>query len=181
MAEEIARSIPAPRSHTPPADPEGNARATTPEPEGSKSAHWFTLHSLTRPGHWIFTPAIQGVLCQKNIPFYIRDTANKLLQRATGQAVPVVQYNSPPPEGEVILNIVKCGRSKQVSVHPRHLVPWEPVVSGEVVVIKGTMLGAMGVASIKSANQWTVTFSVDNDSRDYVFEENNLAALDTRR
>ena len=66
-------------------------------------------------------------------------------------------------------------------VHPRHLVPWEPVVGGEVVVIKGTMLGATGVASIKRANQWTVTFSVDNDSRDYVFEENNLAALDTRR
>ena len=41
-AEEIARSIPAARSHTPLADPESNPRAATPEPEGSKSVHLFT-------------------------------------------------------------------------------------------------------------------------------------------
>jgi hypothetical protein len=69
-----------------------------------------------------------------------------------------------------------------VSVHPRHLVPWEPVVGGEVVVTKkGLIFGAMGVASIKTANQWVVTLSVDNDAKDYVFEENELAALEARR
>ena len=140
---------------------------------------------LTRPGHWVFAPEIQSVLYQKNIPFHIRNTdstADKSLQRTTGQAVPVVQYNSPPPDSKVILNVIKRGHSKQVSVHPRHLVPWEPVVGGEVVVTKkGLIFGAMGVASIKTANQWVVTLSIDNDAKDYIFEENELTALEARR
>ena len=186
--EEIARSIPAARSHTPPADPESNPRAATPEPEGSKSTIHFTLQSLTHLGHWVFTPAIQGLLYRKTIPFYIRDThesADRSLQqyeKATGRTIPEPRYNSPPKEGEVILNVVKRGRSKQISVHPRHLVPWEPVVGGEVVVIKkGSMFGVTGVVSIKTANQWVVTFSVDNDTKDYIFEENELAALEAGR
>ena len=94
-AEEIARSILVPQSRTPPADPEGNPWATTPKPKGSESAIHFILHSLTCPRHWIFTPAIQSVLYQKDIPFHIHvmeNMADKLLQRATGQAVPVVLY-----------------------------------------------------------------------------------------
>ena len=99
-----------------------------------------------------------------------------------GRVVPIVQYNSPPNKGKVILNVVKRGRSKQVSVHLRHLVPWEPVVGGQVVVIKkGSTFGATGVATIKTANQWVVNFKVDNNSRDYLFEENELAALEARR
>ena len=108
--------------------------------------------------------------------------ADKSLQRATGRAVPVVQYNSPPPDSEVILNVIKRGHSKQVSVHPRHFIPWELVVGGEVVVTKkGLIFGAMGVASIKMANQWVVTLSIDNDAKDYIFEENELTALEARR
>ena len=121
---------------------------------------------------------------RKNVPFYIHNTdnmANKSLQRTTGWAVPVFQYNSPPPEGKVILNVIKHGRSKQVSVHPRHLVPWEPVVGGEVVMIKGSMLGATGMARTKTAYQWVVTFSVDKDLKDYIFKENKPAALEARQ
>ena len=107
---------------------------------------------------------------------------DKSLQHATGRAVPVVQYNSPPPDSEVILNVIKRGHSKQVSVHPRHFIPWELVVGGEVVVTKkGLIFGAMGVASIKMANQWVVTLSIDNDAKDYIFEENELTALEARR
>ena len=121
------------------------------------------------------------------MPFYIRDThksADKSLQvyeKATGRTIPAVHYNSPPNEGEVVLNVVKRGRSKQVSVHPRHLFPWEPVVGGEVVVIKGARLGATGMAKEKQGTKWVVTFNVDNDFRDFVFEENDLAALDASR
>ena len=49
------------------------------------------------------------------------------------------------------------------------------------MIKKGSMFGVMGVATIKTANQWVVTFNVDNDSRDYLFEENELAALKARR
>ena len=108
--------------------------------------------------------------------------ADRSLQRATGQVVPIVQYNSPPNKGKVILNIVKRGCSKQVSVHSRHLVPWELVVGGQAVVIKkGSTFRAMDVASIKTANQWVVTFSVDNVLKDYIFKENELVALEVRR
>ena len=92
-----------------------------------------------------------------------------------------MNYNSPPNEGEVILNVVKRGRSKQISVHPRHIFPWEPVVGGEVVVVKGAWLGTRGVAKNKQGNQWVVTFSVDNDVRDFVFEETDLAVLEASK
>ena len=46
---------------------------------------------------------------------------------------------------------------------------------------KGLIFGAMGVASIKMANQWVVTLSIDNDAKDYIFEENELTALEARR
>ena len=92
-----------------------------------------------------------------------------------------MNYNSPPNEGEVILIVVKRGRSKQKLVHPRHLFQWEPVVGGEVVVVKGAQLGARGVAKNKQGNQWVVTFSVDNDVRDFVFEETDLAVLEASK
>ena len=149
--EEIARRIPATRSHTPPPDPEVNP------------------------------------LYHKTIPFYIRNThesADRSLQqyeKATGRTIPEPRYNSPPNEGEVILKVVKRGHSKQISIHPRHLLPWEPVVGGEVVVVKGTQLGTTGVAKTKTGNQWVITFSVDNDRRDFVFEEADLAVLEVTR
>ena len=46
---------------------------------------------------------------------------------------------------------------------------------------KGSMFGAIGVAIIKTAKQWVVMFSVDNVSKDYIFEENELVALKARR
>ena len=133
-------------------------------------------------------PVIQGLLYHKTIPFYIRNThksADRSLQqyeKATGRTILELRYNLPPNKGKVILNVVKRGRSKQISVHPRHLVPWEPVVGGQVVVIKkGPTFGATGVATIKTANQWVVTLSVDNNAKDYIFEENELAALEAGR
>ena len=117
LAEEIARTTPGPQSHTPPADPKSNPQATTPEPEGSKSTIHFTLQSLTHLGHWVFTLAIQSLLYRKTIPFYIRDThksADRSLQqyeKATGRTIPELHPNSPPKEGEVILNVVKCSHS----------------------------------------------------------------------
>ena len=132
-------------------------------------------------------PAIQSVLYQKTIPFSIHNThmsANRLLQpykKATGWTIPAVRYDSPPNEGKVILNIIKHGCSKQVSVHPRHLFPWEPIVGGEVVVVKGAWFGITSVAKVKTGNNWIITFSVDNDTQDFVFEEKDLTALDATR
>ena len=111
-------------------------------------------------------------------------SSNRSLQtyeKATGRAIPVVNYNSPPNEGKVILNVVKHGRSKQISVHPRHLFPWEPVVDGEVVIVKGAWLGTRGIAKIKQGNQWVVTFSIDNDVRDFVFKEMDLTVLEASK
>ena len=67
---------------------------------------------------------------------------------------------------------------KELSLCPNHLVPWVLVVSGEVIIITGEWLGAVGVAKEKKDKQWVVTFTVDNESWDRTFEEKDLAALE---
>ena len=48
-------------------------------------------------------------------------------------------------------------------------------------MVKGTRLGARGVAKNKQGKQWVVTFSVDNDVRDFVFEETDLTVLEASK
>jgi hypothetical protein len=79
-----------------------------------------------------------------------------------------------------LVTVTRHSRSKELSVHPKHLVPWEPVVGGEVVVITGTCLGNVGIAKEKKDNTWIVTFTVNNDLWDWTIKEKDLAALDVR-
>jgi hypothetical protein len=85
-----------------------------------------------------------------------------------------------PKEGEVIVLAYKPYCNKQISVHPRFLVPWESVVRGQVVVIKGLLLGRMGVVKAKERARWVVTFSADNDSCDFRFRQSDLAYVEDR-
>jgi hypothetical protein len=108
-----------------------------------KNSH---VGELTHTGHWLFQPSIQRVMQYKTIPLYICNThklTDKSLQvyeKATGRPIPMVHCNSTPKPGKILLNVVKCACPKQISVHPRHLTPWEPVIGGEVVVIMGAWL-----------------------------------------
>lgn len=86
-----------------------------------------------------------------------------------------------PEEGEVALRVLTHFRPKQISVHPRFLVPWEPVVGDQVVIIKGLFLGTMGVAKAQEHARWVVTFSADNDSWDFRFEQSDLATIEDFR
>ena len=120
----------------------------------------------------------------KTIPFYLRDvheSSDTLLRsfaRCTGRTVPAHRRTLTPKDGEIILSVYKRPRSTQISVHPRFLVPWEPVENDEAVVIKGPLLGVTGVVKSKDGSKCMVAFQVDNDTLDYSIEESELASIE---
>ena len=84
-----------------------------------------------------------------------------------------------PKDGEVILSVFKCPRSKQVSIHPKFLTPWEPVRDGEVIVLNGPLFGTIGrVKEQREDGQWVVRFAIDNLQADYVFEGKDLTTVE---
>lgn len=100
---------------------------------------------------------IHGLMQWRPIPFYIHNTheaSDKMLQQyAMGRSVLLAQDYSTPTDSKIILDVVKNHHSNQISVHTQHLVPWEPVVGGEVIIIKGPFLGSIGVAREKKHNK----------------------------
>jgi hypothetical protein len=72
-----------------------------------------------------------------------------------------------PQAGEIILSVFKCPCRTQILVHLRFLFPWQPVVGDEVVVIKGPLIGTLGVVKAMEQVLCTVTFLLDNQSLDY--------------
>jgi hypothetical protein len=117
------------------------------------------------------------------IPFYIRPIDERSLDvyaKSVARTLILEQRHSNARDGEVLVTVTKRSRSKELSVHPKHLVPWEPVVGGDVIVIAGACLGNVGVAKEKKDKIWVVTFTVDDVSVDWTFEEKDLAGLDVR-
>ena len=135
----------------------------------------------------MFTTPIQSFMEWKRIKVYIQNTSqsnNKSLQKyeqSTGRTIPEQQRTLTPKEGEIILRVTVHGRERQISIHPRFLIPWEPVVGDGVVVIKGKWTGTSGVAKEqKGGSRWIVTFTLEEtgESRDYEFMEKDLAAIE---
>ena len=163
-------NIPSPRVRTPSPSPDSApVRELTPEPIGS---------------HWVFSDPIRD-LERRCVPFHIRgirDSSDESLHAYDGDpawTVPMDLCESSPREGEVIVNVVRRRRRKQISIHPRYLTPWVPVVGCEVVVVKGSsLLGVIGRTKERKGNNWVVTFVVDNDSRDLEIEEKDLATVE---
>lgn len=98
--------------------------------------------------------------------------------RSVARTVPLVQRNSEVREGEILVTVFKRSRPKIVSIHPRHLVPWEPALGGEVIVTNGDWAGAVGVAKEKKEKHWVISITLDNETQDKIIEERDLAALD---
>jgi hypothetical protein len=55
----------------------------------------------------------------------------------------------PPQAGEITLSIFKRPHRTQISVHLKFLIPWQPIVGDKAVVIKGPLLGTLGVVKAK--------------------------------
>jgi hypothetical protein len=163
---EFARSNPPPQRHTPPPDPESNhLRASTPDPDG----------------HWLFASEVETVIEQKCIPFYIRALGDRAMDPYDGcpaRTVPVNKRTLSPQEGEVVMKTVQGRRPKQISIHPRYLEPWKPLPGCEVVITNGRWFGTVGVAKRRQGEDWSITFTVDDDSRDFLFQEKVLAPLE---
>ncbi|KAI9465095.1 hypothetical protein BJY52DRAFT_1221185 [Lactarius psammicola] len=167
---EDARSNPAPRARTPSLPPDSaDVRAQTPEPIGS---------------HWIFSSSIQAVLEHKCILFYIRRIRNSndvkmhIYEGDAARTVPTDHCKSLPREGEVTVNVIHHRRHQQISIDPIYLVPWVPVVGCDVVILNGPLRGAVGAVKESKGKDWIITFTVDDDSRDSLFEEKDLASLE---
>jgi hypothetical protein len=81
--------------------------------------------------------------------------------------------------------VVRGVRPVQISIPPRFLVPWEPEVKSDVVVIEGPWLGLEGSVVERNGDSYVVRFTVNDDagedSRDVGFEGNQLAPLEPLR
>ncbi|KAF8256613.1 hypothetical protein EI94DRAFT_1710775, partial [Lactarius quietus] len=150
--EDIAKTNPGRQQATPPPNPDGNQpQGSMPEPKGS---------------HWIFTKEIQTIIEWKTFLFYIRNTHesdDKPLQtykKSTGRTILGLHHTTTPKEGKVILSITRCSCMKEILVHPRFLILWEPMVSSEVIAIQGLWFGIPGtVKEEKGEGQWLVEMS----------------------
>ena len=83
----------------------------------------------------------------------MRKSANKSLHNLegeTGQTLPEQQRKMTPEAGKVVVevNIRNCKR--QIALHTDCLKPWEPMVTGGVIVIKGKYIGTLGVHCMQS-------------------------------
>ncbi|KAH9162307.1 hypothetical protein EDB89DRAFT_2079838 [Lactarius sanguifluus] len=174
---ETARANPPTRLRTPSPGPEYNPhRYLTPEPVAGSS-----YERTGGQGHWLLSRRVQDIVERKCIPLYIRGLGASSMDAHDGnpaKTVPTDQRTLSPQEGEIIVKMVKRARPKQISIHPRFLVPWKPLVGYEVLIIDGSWFGAVGVVKGRQGNSWTVSFTVDDDSREFVFEESDLAPLE---
>ena len=123
---------------------------------------------LMDTGHWVFTTPIQSFIELKRIKFYIQNTCQSndksiwKYKQSTGWTLPEQWHTLTPKEGEIIL---KVGCKRQISIHPRFLAPWEPVVSDGVIVIRGDWTETLGVAKEqRDGSQWVVTFTLEEQA-----------------
>ena len=135
----------------------------------------------------MFTTPIQSFIERKRIKFYIQNTRQsndeslRKYEQCTGLTLPEQRRTLIPKEGEIVLGVTVRGRERQISIHPRFLIPWEPVVGDDVVVIRGDWTGTSGVAKEqRDGSRWIVTFSLEEtgELRDYEFIEKDLAAIE---
>ena len=128
-------------------------------------------------------PTIQYVIEWKTIVFSchnLHEASRELQQytRCMGKTVPSDHRTVTPRDGEVVLSVFKCPRARQLSVHPRFLVPWEPVQGGEVMVLNGTWFGIVGIVKDqRDDGQWVLRFEIDK-TNDHVFNSKDLAGLE---
>jgi len=94
------------------------------------------------------------------------------------RTVPITKRTLTPREGEICVRTVKRTRPEQISINPRYLVPWKPLVGCEVVITCGFWSGFVGAVKGQQGVNWVVTITVDNDAHDTVFAERELAALE---
>ncbi|KAH8990381.1 hypothetical protein EDB86DRAFT_2831142 [Lactarius hatsudake] len=158
----------------------------------------FTLYDIRTPPweaelsnhaqHVLLTKLVGKVQQVTNlwpIPLYLLPEGDGLLgthkgrkTRSVARTVPPSQCGTAALEGEIMVSMVIHSRSKQLSVHPNHLVPWEPVVGGDVIVTTGPFTGTLGVAKEKGDEHWVVKVTAGGHLQDQFFKEEDLAYLD---
>ena len=86
-----------------------------------------------------------------------------------------------PPEGKVLVLVAQRLRDKVIAIDPGYLKPWEPVVEGEVLVIRGGLKGVRGMVKARVGDRWVVTFTVDDEAQDREFVERDIIGLERQK
>lgn len=172
---------------------------TTPQPwihmgtDSRARSHWKTyvsqqhrwLRTDTFLDHWLFSPETQHVVLSRPITFYIRgvaasyDTSLAQYSNRTARTVPLSKCKIKPSEDEIVVSVYSRSRAKEFSIKPQYLIPREPVLTGEVLVVGGQMRGMLGVVKAKVGDRWEVSFVVDKESRDEILDQKDLVGLDS--
>lgn len=138
LNEVEARETTPPRTRTP--EPTTTPARLTPEPEGHTDGKGNS-------SHWLLSADMQAVLERRCVPLSVSGVRGGVLDQYEGKTVrtlPIARRRSTPESGELIVNIIKRGRIKQLSINAGFLKPWEPVPNGEVVIIEGPLRGTVG-------------------------------------
>ena len=116
------------------------------------------------------------------VTFFIKHTlgdgALEPYKGCMARSVPSEQCDSNPRDGEIIVSMTKKNRQKKLSMNPKYLMPLRPIVGGEVIVVSGVLLSAVGMAKAEQGQHWVVTFTMDGESVDQMIEEKDLAPLE---
>ena len=132
---------------------------------------------------------IQCASGYRAIPFYVKGDAasddKSLAQYANrvARTVTLAQRGSEPdpPEGKVLVSVARRSRDKVIAIDPGYLKPWEPVVEGEVLVIRGGLKGIRGMVKARVGDRWVVTFTVDDEAQDREFVERDIIGLERQK
>ncbi|KAI0259523.1 hypothetical protein BC834DRAFT_905945 [Gloeopeniophorella convolvens] len=167
-APRTRASPPPGRSATPPPEPGASRSAATPPPEPGPShagSAWEIRERVYERAedHWIHHAKVREVMTNKRLALSLRDpNGTKTQIGQSAKTVVLSKRTIEPGPGEVVVNIVRRKVARQVAVDPRTLVPWEPGVGDQVIVVHGTWFGWVGkveeVADGPSMRFYTVIF-----------------------
>ncbi|KAI0271545.1 hypothetical protein BC834DRAFT_449315 [Gloeopeniophorella convolvens] len=180
---------PPPRPRTPTRPP---PRIRTPTPPSSRALPWAWYS--TPQDHWIHRKEIQEVLARKRLALALpnEDESSPCMIGFAAHTIVLSKRKIEPNPGEVVVVTYVRGqkRAREVSKDPRYLVPWEPVVTTEVVVIEGKWFGWVGVVkeempdddSEVTTHRYRVKFDSSFPEPDHtgVFPQSSLVCLKGR-
>ncbi|KAN0123693.1 hypothetical protein V8E53_015887 [Lactarius tabidus] len=126
---------------------------------------------------------VQAVLERRCVPLNVSGVRGGVFDQYEGKTVrtmPIARHRLglTPNSGELIVNTVKGGRIKQLSINAGFLKPWEPVPNGEVVVIEGPLCGTVGTVQSITEHICTIRFEESGGASTYYFKPEKVAYLE---
>jgi hypothetical protein len=98
--------------------------------------------------HWLFADEIQERLSDRCVPFHIigvpASSPHAIFEGVAASTVPPANRKVDPQPNEVVVSVVKRGKTSQISIDPSYLVPWPTCEGSNVLVIGYYCIGKVG-------------------------------------